>query len=96
MCGRLFGSPIDAAFHMFWATEDYTSRDHRYSGRHEYVTGFIASVHPTTSEVYNSAPKDTVKNPNGFYMLRFGNITSESTATGPVSNQAPLDSDALF
>lgn len=90
VCDRRFGSPVDATYHFSWAPEDPTSRDHRCRGTHEPVTYFLSGLNPTAFSITDGKP-----NSNGFYTLKFNELTTDSTKTGLISATLPVNTEAM-
>jgi hypothetical protein len=54
------------------------------------VTNFLAGLNPTTFPVTDGKPKS-----NGYYKLKFKELATTSTETGPISATLPIDPKAL-
>lgn len=89
-CGRRFGGPIDAAYHLFWAPEGPESRIYRCGGSREPVTAFLAGLNPTSFPVTDGKLRS-----NGYCKLKFKDLATTSTETGPISATLPIDPKAL-
>jgi len=97
-CGRRFGGPIDAAYHLFWALEDRHSREHRCGGSYESVRDPIVGLHPVpltgARQGYSEAEQKTY--PIGVYTLKYQDLTTNNTRVRVGSDEIPPDPNALM
>ena len=77
VCGRRFGDPDAAAYHLFWATEDYNMFHHRCRGEAESPTSLLTSSF-RSSAAWTVSVDDRGKT-TGQYVLNYDELKKKNT-----------------